>query len=238
MQPVVPEPVVLEGLGRMPGARYDSATVRVVVGSSGGDPMSRDTLRGVGGSSEPPTDPAEAPDGEQPRLRQVEFTVPPEIWRRPPSGWFRQFVRAAPAAPPADEPGPKASEPDAALDGAMGLGAALPTSRPRRWLPLAFVAAVVLALLAGWRLFGARAAPAAGPAPSLAFPSSVAPAVAERSATPMVPTSSVAPPSSVAPAVSTVTASPKLPPVGARTSTPAPSASVPIPPSSTNGPIY
>jgi hypothetical protein len=44
----------------------------------------RDTLRGVG--DDPPS---EAPD--EPRARQGEFTVPPQVFEKPNTGWFRRL---------------------------------------------------------------------------------------------------------------------------------------------------
>lgn len=260
MLPAGAELGAFPGLGRMLHGRYESPPVRVVVRSSGGGLMSadskeprlppgvpidvappdrRDTLRGVGDPMDPDPAPPPTPEEER-RLRQEEFTVPPQLWRRPPSGWFRQFARA-PEPPAAASPSePKAAEGGATLEAPADHQAAHPPSRSTRWLPLALIALAALALFAGWRLLRTPApstvavdppatATSLSPEPP---PATATPAVAQPQPAPAAPSITPAPPASAEIARPTKKPAIASPPSSAT----APSTSAP--PSSAHGPIY
>lgn len=240
--------------------RYESPPVRVVVRSSGGGLMSadskeprlppgvpidvapaerRDTLRGVGDPMDPDSASPPTPEEER-RLRQEEFTVPPQLWRRPPSGWFRQFGRApgTPAAP--SPPEPKATEGGATLEGPAEHEAAHPTSSSTRWLPLALIALVALALFAGWRLLRTPAPIAAAvnpPATATSQPPEVPPATATPAVTESQP-ALAAPSSAPSPPASAELTRPIKKPITAGPPSSATAPSTSAPPSSAHGPIY
>lgn len=240
--------------------RYESPPVRVVVRSSGGGLMSadskeprlppglpidvapaerRDTLRGVGDPMDPEPAPPPTPEEER-RLRQEEFTVPPQLWRRPPSGWFRQFARAPEPPAGASPSEPKVAEGGATLEGPAQHEAAHPTSSPSRWLPVALIAFAALALFAGWRLLRTPAPSAAAVNPTATTSSlppeppttTATPAVTEPQPAPAAPSIAPSPPASAEltrPIKKPITAGPP-------SSATAPSTSAP--PSSAHGPIY
>ncbi|MBK7580814.1 MAG: hypothetical protein IPI67_11465 [Myxococcales bacterium] len=131
----------------------------------------RDTLRGVG----EPSDLVD-PGKTDPRLRQEEFTVPPQLWRRPPSGWFRQFART-----PEVEASTRASEQPESV-------AEVRRARPKRWVPIALIVAAIVGLFAGWRLLQPPAAVTSPAAVAATVTPIAATAVAEPVAAPVVAT--------------------------------------------------
>jgi hypothetical protein len=177
-------------VGRRRKGRYESSRLRVVVRSSGGGVLSddskegrsirglasgavvpdrRDTLRGVGDSSDAEdTGGVETPATlEDRRLRQKEFTVPPQIWKRPPSGWFARFARtegqhSGPNDALTNEQAQKRDDEAAPTHEqeveTAAVKATLAGSHPQRRVPamlaVLLFAAVVLAIV--WRVLGPR----------------------------------------------------------------------------------
>lgn len=190
-------------------------------------PDQRDTLRDASGGSPDAgsTEPAAQPEAS--RLKQAEFTVPPQIWTRPSTGWFTRLRRAEPpGTPPA------------------GTAIAATGAAPRRTTLLPVVIVTLLAalgLLAAWHLLARSARDAATSKATSAVPplasrlagatENVTQPAAANSAPVPAPASARAP-DEPGPRPSTLKTPARSTAAPARSAAPAPATSDPI------GPIY